>query len=345
MLGGFKMSNENAADLNVGLRHPRPSLSLVTKRRALVEDQYECLVGISPQVAALKEFIAVQASHTQPVLFVGERGLRQEQIARALHEASEQWDQPFFAVNAHSLSSEALHGLLFSPQGVIETLKHGTIYINELTGLPILLQQRFAAYLEEQRWQGRASRYARQRLVFSTEFNPNDRTAENRLAYGLVELLRPTSFTLKPLRERSEDLPQLANFLLARIARRHGEGVCEITAEAMRLLSEYTWERNIDELEAVLEGAVSALPPQRIDEGLLPPRIRHAHLRSIPADGIDLPGIVDQFEWTLIETALKQSGGSQTKASRLLGLRVQTLNMKLKRYDEQGRSLRHVLAE
>jgi arginine utilization regulatory protein len=339
------MANDSATNLAVAAHQPRSSLSLVSKRRAIAGEQYECLIGISANITGLKEFIAVQACHSQPSLFIGERGLRQEQIARTLHEAGDHWERPFFAVNAHSLSSEALHGLLFGRHGMMETIEHGTIYINELTGLPILLQQRFAAYLEEQRWHGRSSRYAKQRLIFSTEFNPLDRTAENRLAYGLVELLRPNSFTLKPLRERSEDLPYLVNFLLARLSKRLNKGACEIAPEAMQLLMEFAWDRNIDELEAVLESAINILPPRQIEEAQLPARIRHAKLRSIPNEGVDLPGIVDDFERTLIETALKQAGGSQTKASRLLGLRVQTLNMKLKRYDEQGRSLRHALVE
>lgn len=335
----------DAATKTAAAIQPRPSLTLVGRRRAIAEAQYETLVGVSANITGLKEFIAVQASHTQSALLIGERGLRQEQVARAIHETSENWDQPFFAVNAHSLGGDPLHTLLFGAHGVMETIRRGTIYINELTGLPILLQQRFAAYLEERRWQGRAGRYDGQRLVFATEFNPADRTAENRLAYGLVELLRPNSYELKPLRERSEDLPYLTAFLMARIARRLGRGACEIAAGAQQLLLEFEWERNIDELEAVLESTIQMLPPPRIEEAQLPARIRHARLRSIPAEGVDLPGIVDDFERTLIETALRQSQGSQTRASRLLGLRVQTLNMKLKRYDEQGRSLRHALTE
>jgi DNA-binding NtrC family response regulator len=102
---------------------------------------------------------------------------------------------------------------------------------------------------------------------------------------------------------------------------------------------EYQWPENIDELEAALEGAIAALPPPQIDESVLPARIRYARLKSIPPEGVDLPQIVDDFERELIATALKQSGGSQTKASKLLGLRVQTLNMKLKRYADQERPL------
>lgn len=315
---------------------PRPALTLVNGQREISYENYECFIGVSVNVSDLKKFIGAHASQTHPILLIGERGLRQEQVARALHQASAQWAQPFFAVNAHGLGAEALHNILFGPQGMVETVKQGTIYINELTSLPPILQQRFAVYLEEQRWRGRESR---QRLVFSSEWNPADRKAENRIAYGLVEMLRQLSFNIKPLRERSEDIPYMAKHLVARIAQKLGRGTSEITAEALAALTGYNWEGNIDELEAALESAISCLPPQQVSESVLPSRIRYAHLKSIPPDGIDLPQIVDDFERNLIATALDQSGGSQTKASKLLGLRVQTLNMKLKRYADQQRPL------
>jgi DNA-binding NtrC family response regulator len=317
---------------------PRPALTLVGAGRSLSLQQYECFIGVSANVSGLKEFVGVQAAHAQPVLLIGERGLRQEQIARVLHQASESWAQPFFAVNAHGLSGEALHSLLFGPRGMIETCLRGTIYINELTSLPLLLQQRFAAHLEEQRWRARTGQQGHQRLIFATEWSPGELKAENRLAYGLVELLRPSSFTIRPLRERSEDIPYLAGHLAERVARRLGKGAHEITPGAMKVLTEYAWENNIDELEATLESAIASTPPHRIDESLLPTRVRYATLKAIPANGIDLPHMVDDYERNLIETALRQTGGNQTKAARILGLRVQTLNMKLKRFAEQEKN-------
>lgn len=312
----------------------RPSLSILNGGRIVSDENYECLIGVSPNVEALKEFIATQAGHLLPVLIIAEKGLRPERIARALHEASDHAQRPFFSVNAHSLGEDALHTLLFGPRGVIETIALGTIYVNELAGLPIMLQQRFAAYLEEQRWRGPTGRFANQRLIFATEFSAGDRSSDNRLAYGLIELLKANSFTVKPLRERSEDIPYIANHLAAKVSLKKDKGSCELTPEAMRLLMEYEWDGNVDELEGVIEGAIEAVAPHRVDEGLLPPRIRHAMLKSIPREGIVLPEVVDKFERSLIETALRQSGGSQTRASRLLGLRVQTLNMKLKRFGE-----------
>jgi DNA-binding NtrC family response regulator len=102
------------------------------------------------------------------------------------------------------------------------------------------------------------------------------------------------------------------------------------------MLSDYPWEGNIDELEAALESAINSTLPQQIDESLLPSRIRYAALKSIPTSGIDLPQLVDDFERSLIETALRQTNNNQTKAATLLGLRVQTLNMKLKRFKEEA---------
>ena len=318
---------------------PRPALASFNGHRVVSYENYECFIGVSPNVSDLKKFIGVHASQTQPVLLIGERGLRQEQIARVLHQAGAQWAQPFFAIDAQGLSAEALHNILFGPQGMIEAVEQGTIYINELAGLPLLLQQRFAVYLEEQRWRERGGHGGRQRLAFASEWNPADRKAENRIAYGLVEMLRPFSFTVSPLRERSEDIPYIAKHLVSRIAKKLNKGAHEITTEALSALTEYKWEGNLDELESVLESAIGSLPPQQVDESVLPSRIRYAHLKSIPPEGIDLPQIVDDFERELIATALRQTGGIQTIASRLLGLRVQTLNMKLKRYADQGRPL------
>jgi DNA-binding NtrC family response regulator len=322
---------------------PRAPLSLVGHVREVEWEQFECFAGVSQHIHALKDFVSVQSQHSSggAVLLIGERGLRQEQIARALHQACEHWNKPFFAVNAHGVSGDALHELLFGTTarpGVLETVRQGTIFINELTCLTPLLQQRFAVYLEEQRWRKQPGK-AGQRLVFATDCQPEERTAENRIAYGLIELLRPYSFTLLPLRQRSEDVPYLARHLAVRLARKLQKGESVIAPSALRTLMEYDWVQNIEELETVLESALTSLPPHQITEDYLPAHIRFAKLRSIPPDGIELPNLVDDFERSLIATALQQSGNSQTKASKLLGLRVQTLNMKLKRFADQGRPL------
>src|SRR5262249_54989754 len=331
------MVREAVATLPV--QQPRPLHSLAESPGGASWRQFECFIGVSARITELKEFVSAQAAHSQPVLLISEHGWRQDQVARALRQASERREQPFFAVNARGLTDDALDHLLFGPRGAMEAIKSGTIYINELIGLPALAQQRLAVYLEEKRSSRATRRAAGPRLVFATADDNAERTAENRLGFGLAEQLRSSSFRLKPLRERSEDIPYLAVHLAARIANRLGKGEHKITPEAMDMLMAYVWKRNIDELEAALESAIANTPPPRIDETLLPGRVRHATLRVIPPDGVDLPRIVDDYERSIIETALRQTSGNQTKAAQLLGLRVQTLNMKLKRFAELNRPL------
>jgi len=313
---------------------PRRTAQPADAERPAPSPPFDCFIGVSAHLTRLKEFINVHAATLKPVLLIGERGLRQEQIARALHSASEHRDQPFFAVNAEAMDEESLYQLLFGPRGMIEYMGRGAIYINELAGLPPLLQQRFAAYIEEQRLDARSGRKPSRRLIFATNANPSSLNAENRHAFDLVEQLRSSSFLLKPLRERSEDIPYLINHFASRIARRLGKEEREFTGPAIQMLVEYAWERNLDELESVIESMIVNSPPPRIDENLVPDRIRYATLRTIPPSGIDLSTVVRDYERSLIETALRQTGGNQTKAGRLLGLRVQTLNMKLKRFAE-----------
>lgn len=331
------MNSEAAATALFSQIQPRSQLAEAA--RSDRAPQFDCFIGVSSHIAELKDFISVQATVFEPTLLVGECGLRQEQIARALHQASEQRAEPFCAVNAHALNEDALYQLLFGPRGMVEKMQRGTVYINELAGLPPLLQQRVAACIEEQRWRARSGRTFSPRLVFATQSDSTGSAAGNHRADGLIEQLRSSSFLLKPLRERSEDIPFLAVHLVSQIARRLGREERRITPEAMRRLVEYHWEQNTDELESVLESAIVSLPPPCIDEALLPDRVRHGMLHAIPPDGIDLFRIVDDYERAIIETALRQTSGNQTRAARLLGLKVQTLNMKIKRLAVMNRPI------
>jgi DNA-binding NtrC family response regulator len=297
---------------------------------------YECFAGISQHVGELRRYVERQAQHQHAALLLGERGLRQEQVARVIHRLSERRSRPFVAVNAQTLSPDELDHLLSGPNGVLGNRTIGTIYLNDLIGLVPLLQQRLAIYLEEQRWRPADEAFG-PRLILATEWRPGAMTAETRIAYGLIEMLRPQSFSLRPLRERREDIPLISAILIHRIARQYMRPVKEVTPGAMRLLAQYHWEYNIDELEGVLESVIAHLPPLEIEAKHLPSALRHITLKVIPSQGIELEETIDDFERRLIEVALTQTGGNQTRAAKLLGLRVQTLNAKIKRLAIDGR--------
>ena len=270
----------------------------------------ECFIGVSTNVSGLKEFIGVQAAHRQPALLIGERGLRQEQIARVLHQASESWAQPFFAVNAHGLSGDALHTLLFGPRGMIETCLRGTIYINELTSLPAPAPAALRR-LPRGAAVARATGSATPAADLRHRVEPGGARAENRLAYGLVETAPPLELQLRRCASGARTSPTSpptspsaspGGSARGRTSHARGDEGCSSTPG----------RSNIDELEAVLE---SASPAPRGPH--LTSRAPGAHaLRDAPVDPAERhrpPRAVDDYERTFIDRALRQTGGNQTR--------------------------------
>ncbi len=298
--------------------------------------EYECFIGVSAHIAALKRFVRLQAAQSGPVLLIGERGLRQEQISRSLHLCGARRGQPFATVSADELRPEELRRLLFGP---VEADSPGTIYLDEFTEMPSPLQCVFAVHLQKQQWSSDSGATASPRLIIATAGDPAAGRAEDSLLESLIESLRPSSFRLQPLRERCEDIPYLVKHLADRIAQRLIRGPCLIEPEAMRILAQYGWEGNIVELEATLESIVAHLPPHRIGATMLPARLCKAAITFIPEEGICLPQAVADYEKSLIENALRMAGGKQNKAAKMLGLRTSTLNTKLKRLAGNGRQV------
>jgi DNA-binding NtrC family response regulator len=305
-------------------------ISAATKQAVNNGAGYDCLVGCSSAVRELREFVAVRAARLNPVLLIGERGLRQAQLAAALHQSSFDQTAPLIRVNAYSLNADALHQLLFASKGIINTCRAGTLFINDLVTLPPLLQRRFAILIEETYLAKQTAESAKLRLIFATEDIPPKINAANRIAAALIEALRPNVVRLSPLRERREDIPHLARHLLTQITRWRAKGDFDLTPMAIEAFTRYAWPGNVDELEAVLECAVSFTPPQKIDEDKLPLYLRTATLSCLPPEGVDLPRCLEQFERRLIAQAMKQTNNVQIRAARLLGLSAQTLNVKLK---------------
>ncbi|NOT58979.1 MAG: sigma-54-dependent Fis family transcriptional regulator [Acidobacteria bacterium] len=296
--------------------------------------------GESAHARELQSFITQAAQQVHPVLLLGEAGLRQEELARALHQASAQARQPFIAINAHALSEEALHLLLFGEMarpGVLQSLARGTVFVNELTRLSPRLHQRLGVYLEERHWL--RDEAAEQRLILVADVTAAPSATESRVAQGLLELLRPYRVVLRPLRERRADLPAIAGELLRRLTEQANRRALTLSPKALEAMTDYDWPENLEELAGVLRAALAQVPPHQVTDECLPTRIRFAQLRTLPESGIEMSQLVEDYERNLLTTALRQTGNSQTKAARLLGVRVQTLNMKLKRLAEQGTPL------
>jgi DNA-binding NtrC family response regulator len=294
----------------------------------------ECFAGVSSHVDALRNFVRDQGVERRPAILIGERGLRHAQIAFAIHLMSGQSPNQFYAVVARDHSEATLNELLASPSGLIGGRHDGTIFIDDITSLPNPLQRRLAIYINERRVDAQAGEAPEARLIFAALYDAGGAGVDNSLFHRLIATDYPTRFHIKPLRERREDIAHIVARALERIAERDAKGSLIISTEAMEAMTEYEWERNIEELESVLESALAKIKPLQIIPDRLPSRIRQASFQELPNEGIDLPQVVDDYERALVAGALRQAGGIQTVAAKVLRLHKQTLNMKLSRWRE-----------
>src|SRR5262245_1867583 len=297
----------------------------------------ECFAGVSSHVAELRNFVREQAKEKHPALLIGERGLRQEQIVSAIHRMVGQSSHSFYSVAAREHGEATLNDLLASPSGLIGGCPEGTVFIDDVTSLPNSLQRRLAIHINERGVgeQGREAPGAR--LIFAAYHDGGGAGADNNLFHRLIAADYPARFHLKPLRERRDDIPHIVACLVKRIAARDAKGPLTVSPEAMESLASYDWGRNIEELESVLESALAQIRPLQINPARLPSRIRCASFRQIPEEGIDLERVVDEYERAMVPEALRQTGGKQTAAARMLRLQKQTLNMKLSRWNRMKR--------
>lgn len=288
-------------------------------------------IGISTHLKQLRKFVAAQAASQRPVQLCGEAGLQPQHVARMIHQLSGKPQHSFQVVNAQAYTATALYELFYAPGGLVATCQTGTIFLTEAAELPLSLFYRFAIPAEPQPQQARHHSAAGPRLILAVT---EPWTKQTRLRDSFehpLAALQPAVFKLKPLRERSEDLPYLITYLADRIASRLHKGKHHISTDVMTLLTAYDWGGNLDELESVLESIIAHTPPPEISEALLPARIRQPLRRKIPVQGINLFQVVEAYENELIVQALRQTGDKQNAAAHLLGIKPSTLSNRLKR--------------
>lgn len=255
---------------------------LLTDARRRVEGP---LLGNSPAVRALRESIERFAADTEFVLLIGPQGAGQEAVARAIHHASARSRQAFIHVNCAMLapgqdpgifkppvtSSEAGEG---PPLTLLEMASRGTLYFEEIHRLGSNLQERLAAVLE-------AIEAARQRGnaavpdVRFIAYTSAPLTAASGFQAKLLALLERRQLRVPALVERAEDVTEIALFFLRQHARRIGAVVETISDQSMKRLRKYRWPGEIDELQSVIERAVTSarepvleIDPALLDEGL-----------------------------------------------------------------------------
>jgi DNA-binding NtrC family response regulator len=236
-----------------------------------------------------------------------------------------------------STTDEMARAVLFEGHGeksLLEYVQGGTLYIDGLSEISPSLTEDIIRLVESQAF-GDGARPIRIILGLTTKNGQPSMATARGLDYEKVEI--------PPLRERVEDIRALAEYFIRKWCLQLNREIRKITPEALKLLCEYDWPRNVSELKVLINQLVKQLNPPSIDVALLPGYMAGPEETDalLPEAGVDLENEVKRIEVDLICAALKRSHGLQNKAAQLLRVKPTTLFMKIRRYGIDVAAFRH----
>jgi len=307
------------------------------------------IVGETPAIRHVLDFIGQVAPLDGNVLIVGEKGTGKRLTARALHDCGARARKPFVPVNCAALSETFLHRELFGfergafpgavtrKDGKLEMAEGGTLFLNDIHSLPLVLQVKLLHLLNDKRFErlGAAGETAADvRVIAATDRDLSVAALDGTFRADLYFRLRVLSVEVPPLRHRREDIALLANYFRVEQSARQRRRVLGLTAAARDCLMRYDWPGNVRQLECAIESAVAV----GSTEGILPEDLPEAVLpaRDVPDDLV--PRYHREVHETRRELVLKayQQGGSHERAAALLGLHPHSLARLVRTLDLQS---------
>ncbi|MEI7894017.1 MAG: sigma-54 dependent transcriptional regulator [Myxococcales bacterium] len=310
------------------------------------------LLGHSAPIRRIHDLISRVAKSRGTVLITGESGTGKERVARALHDASDRAEKPFLVVNCGAIPEALIESELFGHDkgaftgaiarhlGIFREADGGTVLLDEVGELAASLQVKLLRVLQEKKIRGIGSSGEVSidvRVLAATNRRVEDDVKSGKFRQDLYYRLNVIRIEVPSLRDRREDIGELANFFLARCAAEYGKDIHGFTPDALRALDGYDFPGNVRELENVVERAVTLASGPIIDLGDLPAEISGAasqptpSLVVLPDDGCNLDDVLGEIERRLILQALDRSGGVRTHAARLLGLSLRSLRYRLQK--------------
>ena len=327
--------------------------------------------GQSPRMTVVRRLLEQVAPFNTNVLITGESGTGKEWAARYVHALSPRHPQPFVPVNCGAIPAELLESELFGHEkgaftgaiaarvGRFEAAEGGTLFLDEIGDMSLPMQVKLLRVLQERVYERVGSNRSRNcdvRIIAATHRNLEEAIREGKFREDLFYRLNVFPVELPPLRERKEDLTELAANILERCGRA-GQQPVTLSGGALRILRCYDWPGNIRELANLMERLCVLYPGQPVDIANLPSRYTaNAPLREadreivarrsaagpqpqdfdLPTEGIPLKTYIENIEIALIRRALVDTDGVVAHAAERLQIRRTTLAEKMKRYGIQA---------
>ncbi len=301
------------------------------------------LMGASARMREIYQLIVRVAPKRHPVLIMGESGTGKELVARAIHATGPWRDKPFVPVDCGALAPTLIESELFghvrgaftgatqSREGLLAAAGGGTVFLDEITELPVELQARLLRALQEREIKPLGSNQRTRleaRIIAAT--NQDLQAAIKRGAFrkDLYFRLNVVSIKLPPLRERKSDIPPLAHYFFER----HGgaeSGMTAISYAAMTRLMSYDWPGNVRELENCIQRAMTMGSGSEIQVADLPSNLLNFMRSSAESEQVTT---LRELERRAILQALEATRGDRLRAAKLLGIGKTTIYRKLKEY-------------
>jgi DNA-binding NtrC family response regulator len=307
------------------------------------------LVGRDPRMIEIYKLIGKLADNPAPVLIQGETGTGKEIIARAIHFGSQSVEEPFIGVNCTALTETLLESELFGHvrgaftgavadhKGRFELAGAGTIFLDEIGDTSLAFQAKLLRVLEEKEFYpvgGERCRRTEARVMAATNQPLETCVREGRFREDLYFRLKVVEIVVPPLRERRDDIPLLAEFLLARISRDLHKDVRLIADETMQMLLAYPWPGNVRELENTLTRAVVLARGPAVTRELISLGTVEREEGGGPASDVEsVDDTLDAVERAHVIKILRRVGGHKRRAVEILGISRPRLDRIIAKYD------------
>jgi two-component system response regulator AtoC len=311
------------------------------------------IIGKSDQMLRISELAKkVAQSDAAALLLQGESGTGKDLIARVIHYESSRALKPFVDMDCKAIPEILIEGELFGyekgastgakqmKKGLLEFADGGTIFLDEIGDIRLGTQAKLFKVLENRTFKrigGVKDISLNLRVIASTNRDLDQEVKIGNFHEGLYQRLKAISVFLPPLRERPEDIPQLAQFFITKFNGKFKKNVKGLSNKTEQALLDYPWPGNVRELRNVIEHAMileneQYIMPERLPGEFSPKELRYNNvmsgMTSLPAGGLD----IEEVEKNLIKQALEQTKWNQTRAARLLNLTRDALRYRMQKF-------------
>ncbi len=324
--------------------------------KRVVRDRYHFgnIIGQSPKMVVLYDLLEKVSPTKTNILITGESGTGKELVAKAIHYNSPRKEKPFVTLNCGAIPESLIESELFghmkgaftdaiaTKKGLFEVADEGTIFLDEISELPLLMQVKLLRVLQDKEFKrvgGTEDIRVDVRIISATNINLEEGVKEKRFREDLFYRLNVIQIKLPPLRDRKEDVQILANHFLKKYSEELNKNIAKISPEAFPILLNYEYPGNVRELQNIIERAVALESNQELTAHNLSsylneqPLLRKGPIDiEIPNEGIDLEKMVEDLERTLLLKALDKTKGIKKKAAELLHINFRSMRYRLEKY-------------